>query len=323
MNNNSLEKTNKSINNSPVSLKRLKTDYSLPKVGDGVKDSSERDKLTITSNSMKESDVYGFIYNTFQSKLTSEGNLADNLIKAFDYLATNADNKFKNLSDFIKSHNPTSKVNTEAIDSLNEQNIKLRNELELTKSQLGKKDVLVQSYLDKIKEQELNITKLKSKIQSVREMKEENKQLKDYVKDLKSEVEFLREKEGKLMKVIFSIHKKGIAIDELLTSSDIQHDTSDISTTTYYFPDKVHMENKQGGGGVPRLDFNTLSDFEAKDAREAAAQQKPAVDNAVKKKSGIKDFQHEFMQNYDEFSESWRNEVKQMKNYKDLFKKKK
>jgi hypothetical protein len=267
---------------------------------------SDRNK-TISSSNIKE-EIYATIYNTFYSKLACGENILNSFIKSFDYLAVNMDCRFKTLSELVKQ----TKTN-DTVDSLNEQNVRFKNELDLTKSQLNKKDVLMQSYLDRIKEQELNITKLKSKIQNVRDMKEENKQLKDYVKDLKSEHEFLREKEAKLMKVIYSIHKKGITIDDLLITTD-QADTSDISSTTVYFPDKVHMEAKKQEN-IPLLNFNVLPDYE-----EPREQNQP-IEN--KKKGLICDYNTEFIQKYDEFSESWRNGVKQMKNYKDLLKKKK
>jgi cell division protein FtsB len=376
-NNTSIEKT-KSNNNSPVSLKTLKNDYSLPKVlhNDSITKDSDREKIEKTNSSSgtnrksfySKEETYNFIFNAFYNKLIEAQNkikandtlaIIECFIKIFEYLAINADMKFKNINDIIKVYcdpRATVKNYKGELDSLVEQNAKLKFELDLLKQQVSKKDLQLTNYLDKLKDQELNITKLKSKIQPAKEMKEENKQLKDYVKDLKREVEFLREKEGKLMKVIYSIHKKGIAIDDLLGSADngVPVDTSnDISTTTVYFPDKVHMQPKKKDN-IPRLDFNGIPDYELIEEmnnNNNNNNNQPDVKETIyfndinyivesgedtknmKKKIGLGDkkvnkqqpcdYNTEFMQKYDEYSESWRNEIKQMKSFKDLIKKKK
>jgi hypothetical protein len=243
-------------------------------------------------------------------------------------LALNLDSKFKNINDIIKVYcDPKAlKSYKEQIDSLIEQNTKIKYELEMTKVQLNKKDSLVNSYHDKLKEQELIMTKLKSKVQNIKDLNDESKQLRDYIKDLKCELEFLREKEGKLMKVIYSIHKKGIAIDDILTEN-IQIDSSnDISTATYYFPDKFHMDVKKEN--VPMLDLGSLPGYETLRAREEALKDstiyfKDIVVDENKSKKKPKDYNTEFLQKYDEYSESWRKDIKQVKAFKEFLKKKK
>jgi hypothetical protein len=342
----------KSNNNSPVSLKILKNDYLLPKVLMTETKDSDRNK-TSSSNTRKscysKEETYNFIFNTFYNKLIEAQNsirtndtlaIIDCFIKIFDYLALNADIKFKNINDIIKVYcDPklTVKNYKAEIDSLIEQNAKISFELELLKDKFNKKEMLAQSYLDKMKEQELYMTKLKSKIQSLRELKEENKQLKDFVKNSRCEVEFLREKEGKLMKVIYNLHKKGIAIDELLNENQPQEEiSSDISTQTYYFPDKVNMKT-QSKENIPRLDLGRIMDYESQEQQnfgkngtiyfndinyivEPSDQNKKLNFN---KKFKPQDFNVEFFQKHNEWSESWRNDAKEMKSFQEYLKKKK
>jgi hypothetical protein len=351
----SIEKTS---NNSPASLKRVKMDYSLPKVlMTDIKDSDREINIPKSSSNTRKSDsaAYTFVFNAFYNRLIEAQNsiktndplaLVGCFIKIFDHLALNADMKFKNINDIIKVYcdpKATVKSYKEEIAGLIEQNAKLKYELDMAKSQLGKKEMLALSYIDKLKEQELHITKLKSKLQSHKELKDENKQLIDYIKDLKSELEFLREKEGKLMKVIYSIHKKGIAIDDLLTG-DGENTNSDRTSSTYYFPDKVHMNERKEN--VPFLDLGAVPGYETLrklDAQEAVGNKDSTIyfneivvdePKGVKKKSVSKnkktkpnkshsDYNSEFLQNYDEYSESWRNEVKQINSFKEFLKKKK
>jgi hypothetical protein len=295
----------------------------LPKVSKTDTKDTEREKCqkttsTIRKASYSKDDTYNFIYNSFYNKIVEAHEhikicdpfaLIDCFIKIFDYLAINVDYKFKNINDILRVYcDPDIEVKNykQEIDKLIEQNTILKIELEVMKNQLGKKEVICQSYIEKLKDSESYINSLKKKILMKKEVLEENKHNKDYIRDLNLELEFLREKESKLMKLIYYIHKKGFPIDTMLAGEFEEMDQSYVScesNNTVYFPDKVKMNEKKEN--VPKLDFSNIPEYETIPEHHEHHKHK-------------QDYNTEFIQNYDKYSESWRKEIDKIECFKNI-----
>jgi hypothetical protein len=255
-----------------------------------------------------------YIYNIFFSKIIECQNqikvndpvaIVECLIKIFDSLSSTMDSKYRNISELLRVFcDPKlmmKNYKTEN-DSLNEANTKLRHEFECVKKEHQKMELLCKGYLEKISLSEQTIHIQEDKINEVRnkykEMKneynviyEENKTMKNYLDECLTEIDYLKEKERKLMKVIYHIHKKGVSVDEIIEGnignignlsnlsqsylgsqgpmSQSQRTENDISqfgnqTFNSYFPEKVTAEHHlDQPKNVPKLDFTNIPGYES------------------------------------------------------------
>lgn len=231
---------------------------------------------------------------------------------------------------------PTSNNDVE-IEKIKQENSKLKLELK-------KQDELAKEYFQKASEyqkslklEETKSKKLKEKYTTLKEnyasLSEENKTLKNLVKDFTSEIQFLREKEMKLMEIMYVLQKKGFSIDEIIkdvSNSNLTNrsdNPQDISSTTVYFPDKIQMPNNvKRSKKVPSLDFGNLPSYVSEDSNDHKGNQfqsNQVEKIKMSKVNKIKDFNSEFLENYDKYSESWRNQINKIKPLKESLSKKK
>ena len=116
---------------------------------------------------------------------------------------------------------------------------------------------------------------LKEKYQK---MINENKILNDILIENDKNIHFLKEKELKLMRILYLIKEKGIDINSILNemknesnnesinSYEISNDSNltNSSNVTIYFPDKINMKKTmetKGADKVPKIDFNQIPDY--------------------------------------------------------------
>lgn len=289
---------------------------SLPKVmhtesnfNDVIKN-SERNIINYKSSnfsldSKSKEDVFNHIYQVIFSKvekISLKNNYfnCESLIKAFleifESFASSYDIRFNNIVELIKTLK-----SCKSNENLNEINKKLQLDLDTVNKNMRKKDNLCHSYLDKINEYEANMNILKKKHKQLKaNYKEEAQEMNNYLNDFNREFLFLRDKENKLMKLIYLVHKEGFDVDGILKKhKDINigynnqelslKDTSytddnanELSTVTVNFPDKVTMEPITTYF-VPKLNFTSLPKDESDEEEEQ--QQKQFIEkNTVNKK---------------------------------------
>ncbi len=152
-------------------------------------------------------------------------------------------------------------------------------------------------YKDKIiKEQENIITLLKQNEKNLKEQNQiinnkyedlrkkyqnilnENRMLNEKIEDDNKNINFLKEKELKLMRMLYLIKEKGIDINAILNevknesnnesinkSQEIEtNNFNNSSNTTIYFPDKIKMQNimeTKKAEIVPKMNFNQIPEY--------------------------------------------------------------
>jgi hypothetical protein len=155
-----------------------------------------------------------------------------------------------------------------------------------------------------IKEQENIISLLK---QNEKNLKEQNQIINNKYEDLKKNyqdlinenlmlkeqsdndnknINFLKEKEVKLMRMLYLIKEKGIDINEILNEvknesnnesinkSQESYGNNNSSTMTIYFPDKINMPNimeTKKAEIVPKIDFNQIPEYTFEDDKKESA----------------------------------------------------
>lgn len=190
---------------------------------------SREERLPI-SNSNSNHTLIQTIYSLFYNKLIEEekklhsnntiSQRLDSVSKCFEFLSTQIDPKFKKISQMLKIEPDKCSPQTQFHSQLKLDNDKL-------KSEISKLDKIVLELNEKIhkmeatiKEKDATFTSIKKKFTTQTEsnayMQEENKKLKNSISDLKSELEYFREKEYKMMQVMYLLKKKGVAIDEVI-----------------------------------------------------------------------------------------------------------
>ena len=263
--------------------------------------------------------------DTRQMKNITSNYLIENFLDIFHFIGCNIDSKYKKCHEITKhlheKTNPTAFISSHsstAGSSANSNHENISEHLEQLKKELKLKELQVKSHIDKINECERIIKEKESLANSVNkkylslkskytEQKEESKALKTSNKDLKSELDFLREKEYKMMEVMYLLQKRGISIDEVMKEKseksdkslindkedfeDYSHpfhnrdntynidaisDLNDISITTVYFPDKVHPFNKNNlfknyKVKIPKLDLRNIPGYESHSNNESDA----------------------------------------------------
>jgi hypothetical protein len=273
----------------------------LPKLND-QNAPSNRDKNFITdtndSNSKNNPAIYNLMYTKLiELKILTEKNisgskkkealptLSECLLNIFDFIANNYDIKFKKVVEIINKINESDKEKYLEVKSRQLELDNCKNEL--INKELQIKNLIIEN--EKFTKEKEGIENLfgiiKKKYQSAKQnlnnITEENKSFKNIVKDCKAEIEFLREKELKMMKVMYLLQKKGIPIDDIINENFTVNDSvnSQVSDSqnqsmmTVYFPDKINIKNNKYPSNkykvdVPLLDFSSIPAYESNSSCE-------------------------------------------------------
>lgn len=184
-------------------------------------------------------------------------------------------NQLKETNALMKEENNQFKVLLEDKDK-EIKNLKSNNELKNDLSNL------------KIKYKHLK----KKYLEDKDELEKYNSDLFSKIKDKEIENKFLREKENKLLQILFNIHRRGVDISELMDSSELgnlkninsrlnlDHSPdnidenlillqnsnrfiTDFSDETFYFEDRFNFKKQEkNSNAIPLLDFGKLVDYE-------------------------------------------------------------
>jgi chromosome segregation ATPase len=129
-----------------------------------------------------------------------------------------------------------------------------------------------QNFDNQIKTMKKQIKTLKSTMNS---LSEENKTFKNSIKDYVSELEFLREKEMKMMEVMYILKNRGVQFDDIIKeAANIRKykenltEESVTSNATVYFPDKISMSTgnlNKANVYIPPLNFSNIPNYESED----------------------------------------------------------
>lgn len=269
----------------------------------------------------KNNLIFQLIYTKLKeikiSKNFNSNNIIESFIDIFEYISHNVETKYNKIEDilkyFVEKINHPNLLNSHSSTTgsgiATHHDSKSDIQLDQLKKEIKLKDLQIQSYIDKIneyerssREKEILLNTTNKKYHSIKAKfsatKEEAKSLKTENKDLKCELEFLREKELKMMEVMFLLQRRGISIDEVMrdksekteksektdksislekdsyleshqnyNDSNTNHNNiNDISINTVYFPDKVHPPNNLFDDyrvHIPKLDFSKLSGYQS------------------------------------------------------------
>ncbi len=219
--------------------------------------------------------------------------LSSYLLGVFESIAAHSDISFKyrKLIEIMNSIN-----NSENDNNNDSRNLKI--ELEKEKKESTKKDSQIKSLINEMEnfskekdniENVFNI--LKSKYQTVKQnysaLIQDNQNYKSAMKECKAEIEFLREKEMKMMKVMYLIQKRGISLDDILNDNSMINDSNgnisdsaNQSMTTVYFPDKININSQPSKFKVdiPALDFSNIPAYESLSSEENKKKQKQLME---------------------------------------------
>ena len=235
-------------------------------------------------------EIYNNVYNIFNSQFNEYKGLGIkftfkmiilSLFKAFDLLSHELQN-FNNITNIIKPFY-NAEINTkETNESTNSQNEnkKLLNEIDKLKGEIKRKNDLIKTYQEKIVNKESLIFQKTKTIEGLEKkitinnenftkqlslLQTQNSSMDDFIKNVNTDMDQLKEKEMKLMKIIYLVHKKkGVSIEELLKTdvdkeineieiretqeSKVTHTIKDIQETTYGLKEsKTHevQDNKR------------------------------------------------------------------------------
>ena len=113
------------------------------------------------------------------------------------------------------------------------------------------------------------------------ELYTENKDLKEKLKENENNLNFLKEKETTLIKILYIIKENGVDINNILNDINNEDnnknsngntlDSNCSSKSTVYFPDKVHMKNTmetKGAEKIPKLNFNQVPEYSFRSEKE-------------------------------------------------------
>lgn len=186
-------------------------------------------------------------------------------------------------------------INEDKIKSLYNEIDKYKNELngknEIIKNQqelINKYKIIINDKNKKINDNEKEINELKNKNKVI---EGKNNSLKEMFTNYEKEIKSLKEKEMKLMQILYSLKEKGININSIDNevsnindfSSSEDKNTDEVnsnsisdglnkrvddiqsSTTTVYFPDKIYMKSIMANTNsekVPKLNFNQVPEYE-------------------------------------------------------------
>ena len=240
-------------------------------------DSSFGNKTTIASDPNNRESLLNNLFNTIYNKLfdfktrkKENESIQDCFLDLFDTLSNTYDTNFKKISELIKTIKTDSeskfKKDIEQMKlNMDDKDKKLRS-LTLGIEKLSKENENLDNQLKLLKKQ---VKTLKS---SVTSLSEENKTFKNSIKDYLSELEFLREKEMKMMEVMYLLKNKGISLDDVIKeaadnrrSRENLTDESLISNATVYFPDKITMKPngvQKSSLYIPPLNFSNIPSYE-------------------------------------------------------------
>jgi hypothetical protein len=380
-------------------LPRLTTDNTMTITSNRDKNFDSTHVTEVSSNAYNNQ-----IFNTLYSKLNeyksnnkqiNSNKFIEYLVEIFENISHNLDKKYIKISEILNNlahinngNSNTSSMNNLLIPSPSTTTNSLEI-IENLKKEILNKETQYKIIFEKLNESERIIRekenfintlnkKYKTLKQNFTSMKEENRTMKSSNKDLTAEIQFLREKEWKMMEVMYMLQKKGISIDNIMKENSMciedmtindnsnnnsecninksqlnEHDNfNDYSTTTVYFPDKINIpigSTNILNVNIPKLDFGGLPEYESenedkdkdkdkdkkvdpikieKNKNEEVSEVNLYTNESInlnsnsnnKNKNKIKDFNGEFYGHIEEYSESWRKEIKQMKPLKESLK---
>ena len=287
---NSNKKTSvKSVNNLSISNMNSLTNQSKSQRDDNYIDKSNSN-VSIMSPSTREDELYNRVYNVFlgkfveyqdKIKMNESESILECLIKSFDSLSV-FNSKFKKISEMLNSFNDPNKTKI-LIDNHKEEYNKVLEEN--SKLKIKAFDSLLESKDNSINDLKKKYLHLKKKCDNYKEIINENSTLKSCYKEKSIELEKIKEKEVKLMKIIFFLNKKaGISLEEVInnlenldnisskqtglnTEKEKDSTTSRLNTSemTVYFPDKTTYNTNQTSSKkkVPKLNFTQLPGYES------------------------------------------------------------
>ena len=212
-------------------------------------------------------------------------------------------NHFINTNNFISINSPTfgPQKNNNLLENIPKivEDEKLKIKIQKLMGEIEKKDEELKNQKLKIKEYEKKISefqkineKMDTEMKTVKknyaelqikydELFTENNDLKEKLKENEDNLNFLKEKETTLMKVLYIIKENGIDINSILNeinnednnkdSNENNSETNRSSNLTVYFPDKVHMKNTmetKGAEKIPNLDFNQIPEYSFRSEKE-------------------------------------------------------
>jgi septal ring factor EnvC (AmiA/AmiB activator) len=191
-----------------------------------------------------------------------------------------------------KGNNQKNNIKTNEHSGTSEEKIRierLKKEKETKEKEIRYKDQIIKEQEKIIKLLKQNEAQLKEQIKIIKkrydELKEnckkileENKILKNKIIENENNINNLKEKEIKLMRMLYLIKEQGIDINTILNEvknesnnesinkSEIIDKNNDntLSSLTVYFPDKVNMKNimeLKEVEKVPAIDFNNLPEY--------------------------------------------------------------
>lgn len=248
--------------------------------------------LSLITNTRNENEVYKKIYNIFMNKILEfqerirmyeNNSILDCLIKSFDSLSQNY-KKFRKISEMLNIFCDTDKSNN-ILDNYKEEYNKVLEEntkLKIANEKIKAFEILLESKDNAINDLKKKNSYLLKKMDNYKEIVKENSLIKTTLKEKTVDLDKIKEKEVKLMKIIFYLNKKaGISLEEAINnlenldnsgskyqiSNENQSSSSVMNTSemTVYFPDKTPQNptNNNSKKFVPKLNFNNLPSYES------------------------------------------------------------